>query len=385
MENSRGAEVRRSRGEHPLHAMLCALLMILCVFGCKKEPAPEVTETLPASCCHYIDKTGKTVIKPDYGMTTGFDFQEGLSGVKNHKGDLGYIDKQGKLVIPFQFQDGTSHSEGVAGVLKGNMCGFIDKTGKLIIPLKYDSVTNFNNGWGIGKREGKYFFVNAKGEEMPPAFVAVESFSEGLAAVAPIAVEADGSGDSPKHGFIDPTGKIVIQPEYEEAEPFSEGLAAVMRNKKWGYLDKTGKIVIEPQFDLAGPFKEGYGQVTIGTKMGYIDTDGQIVIEPRFEADQYQSDPDEKHILIGQFVNGLAAVRHSVGPEAEMGWGFIDKSGKFQIPPVYEDAYMFTEGLARVKQNGKWGFIDPKGKMVIPATYPMANSFAEGLALVGDY
>ena len=32
-----------------------------------------------------------------------------------------------------------------------------------------------------------------------------------------------------KYGFIDKSGKVVIEPQFDDAEPFSEGLAKVQR------------------------------------------------------------------------------------------------------------------------------------------------------------
>lgn len=52
------------------------------------------------------------------------------------------------------------------------------------------------------------------------------------------------SGD--KWGYIDTTGKFVINPQFDEARLFQEGLAAVEIGGKWGEIDKTGKIVINP-------------------------------------------------------------------------------------------------------------------------------------------
>jgi hypothetical protein len=43
-------------------------------------------------------------------------------------------------------------------------------------------------------------------------------------------------------------------------------------------------------------------------------------------------------------------------------WGFIDKTGKEVIPPVYDYVGAFYEGLARVEKNRKCGFIDKTGK-----------------------
>ena len=44
--------------------------------------------------------------------------------------------------------------------------------------------------------------------------------------------------------------------------------------------------------------------------------------------------------------------------------GFINRTGKFVIKPVYDDAMPFKDGCAAVNNNGKWGFIDENGKVL---------------------
>ena len=64
-----------------------------------------------------------------------------------------------------------------------------------------------------------------------------------------------------KRGYIDSTGKIVIQPQFEGASNFSEGLDVVATGNKEGFIDETGKLVIEPRFDTAREFSEGLAAV----------------------------------------------------------------------------------------------------------------------------
>ena len=77
------------------------------------------------------------------------------------------------------------------------------------------------------------------------------------------------------------TGKFVINPQFDSANDFREGLAEVRigddKTGKWGYIDKQGKMVINPQFDCdfsCGVFSEGLAAVRIGDdktgKWGYI-------------------------------------------------------------------------------------------------------------------
>ena len=46
-----------------------------------------------------------------------------------------------------------------------------------------------------------------------------------------------------KWGFIDANGNMVIPPQFEEVNSFSEGSAEVKSNGQWVHIDKTGKIV----------------------------------------------------------------------------------------------------------------------------------------------
>ena len=47
--------------------------------------------------------------------------------------------------------------------------------------------------------------------------------------------------------------RFSVQPDFA-AKAFSEGLAPVKLKKSWGFIDKTGKLVINPQFDEVGAF-----------------------------------------------------------------------------------------------------------------------------------
>jgi hypothetical protein len=84
-------------------------------------------------------------------------------------------------------------------------------------------------------------------------------------------------------GFIDTKGRYVIDGStYKNLGDFSEGLASFQQDKTWGFIDKTGKVVIQPTFDQVWPFHEGYALV-MGENfgMGYIDREGQFLWKER--------------------------------------------------------------------------------------------------------
>ncbi|OFX37723.1 MAG: hypothetical protein A2X08_04630 [Bacteroidetes bacterium GWA2_32_17] len=62
-------------------------------------------------------------------------------------------------------------------------------------------------------------------------------------------------------------------------------------------------------------------------------------------------------------------------------WGYCKPDKTIVIPCIYDFAYRFKEGYARVEKNGKYGFINKEGKELTPF-YDIAYSFSEGYAPV---
>lgn len=101
---------------------------------------------------------------------------------------------------------------------------------------------------------------------------------------------------------------------------------------------------------------------------GYIDGDCNVVIPPKYE-------------IAEDFSEGLACVAE---PGWVYGYKFIDTNGEVVIS--LEDGISvcgyFQEGLCVVRVDGKYGFIDRTGKMVIPPKFDCAYGFDRGRALV---
>jgi WG repeat protein len=198
-----------------------------------------------------------------------------------------------------------------------------------------------------------------------------------------------------KWGYVDLAGKFIIAPQFESADPFSEGVAAVELNKRFGYVGTDGHFVIQPRYFRAGLFREGFAWVVtrkpstpLGTgeygfalfgQVTYIDHSGREVRHP-FSAEH-----------VSNFSDGLAAVRPGkiFGGCSER-VGYLNTKGEWSIKPQFDEAHDFSEGLAAVNQGGKchmggkWGYIDKDGTLVIPYRYDFAGQFTNGHACVAE-
>ena len=108
---------------------------------------------------------------------------------------------------------------------------------------EYEQLNRFQHSSGLwGYEDGKTLKVVVE-----PKYDKAREFQEGRARVS-----KDG-----KWGFIDQRGHEVIKLKYSEVNPFFEGLARVKhRGDYYGFIDKSGKIIIDLQYPFATDFNK---------------------------------------------------------------------------------------------------------------------------------
>jgi hypothetical protein len=155
----------------------------------------------------------------------------------------------------------------MAIVVKDDQYGFIDSTGREVIPTQFEDAASFSEGLAAVKVNGKNGFINNQGQiVITPAFERscyVSVFSHGLAPVYTTIEE----GPS---GYIDKTGKMVIDPEFEFVSQFSEEVAMVrpLGSNEFGYINTQGEWLIKPTYDMSLGFHEGLATVKVMNKDG---------------------------------------------------------------------------------------------------------------------
>jgi WG containing repeat len=284
----------------------------------------------------------------------------------------GYIDKSGKLVIPFQYKNAQNFSEGLAAVegeKDGNSkaFGYIDKTGKIAIAPQFLTAGKFSGGLAPVTTETARGYINKAGKMvLKLKYTVLSDFQEDLALVGTESKDPQNSRE--KYGYINRQGKLVIPLQFTQANNFSQGLAAVATPKYRGYIDKRGKFIFKNSaLDnyVSGDFQEGMAASELSKgacsaanycEFVYIDRRGQVAIRPT---------TNKLFTRAGNFAGGLAPVATGGGGRDAGGffpatdWGFINKRGSFAIAPQFDDAGSFSEGLARVSVKGKYGYITP--------------------------
>lgn len=277
----------------------------------------------------WIDSSGAYVIRPQFDEVSGFWSDEGLMPVKvgGPHGKWGYIDRFGKIVIDPRFDWAGVFTGGAASVKIGDDVLYIDRNGSPVSSVeamrRYEA---FFSQYSAQHRRGVQFVVdyrtsNKWGMEVDGSIIPNRLFDwagefDNCLGLGLVRI---GDGESGTFGFVDRTGKFVINPTYANASGFSENLAPVQvgdkRTGQWGFIDTRGNVVIAPSFEDAGGFSEGLAPVVKNGKEGFIDSHGDFVVPPVFDVEPAAAGVAR----LFPFVGGKALVY------ANGKWGYISR------------------------------------------------------------
>lgn len=237
------------------------------------------------------------------------------------KGGLwGYINAEGTVLIPYQFQKADGFSEGIARVLtaEGNYA-YINTSGNILFYPPFDYSFTSSDGAICGAKDGLY-------------------------------------------GYCDTAGSIIIHPQFDMGFDFHEGLAAVKFGGKWGYISTGGGYEVKPTFTHASDFKNGYAVCALSSGYGIIDKKGTKTSAFTFD---YIGECDD----FGRFPAKSGAK-----------CGYINSQGEWLMQLDYDYCYTFTDGVARVYKDGLWGYINEQGEELVAPSFADCGEYRNNRA-----
>jgi hypothetical protein len=297
---------------------------------------------------YFIDKEGKIIFGTFSTSSSDFSatrFQHGMTLIENYNGaenSVSLVDKYGKELkrieyASLQYELGTKGYSSsfnnfgfyVTNNYSGpNHCTFVYKDGNT---KKLDSINvdKFNGKYATASFNQRSFLIDSSGKKIVSTDkYDIISYSEDLLRVTNI---------EQQYGFLNLKGNIVIKPDLDFADDFSEGLAVFgVKDPRgneykllYGYMNKKGKIVLPAIYDKAYNFSDGLADVFIGDTLFFIDKKGNKILRFRskFNSD-YNSFGDMFDYTHG-FKNGIAIIIQN----NKFAW--IDKKGNYVIPPLY--------------------------------------------------
>lgn len=298
----------------------------------------------------------------------------------NAEGKYGVLDTAGTVILAAGFDSISCYSEqNVFAAKSDGKWAVYSAAGALLTEFVFDSAPESTNECFLsGVIDGKAAAVcTLNGTFYDAAF----DVSEGL-----IKIQKDGL-----FGFVNTRGGVVVEPVYDSAENFSNGLALVCGTELpnyYAYIGVNGAKVFDASTDYPnfGSFYNGCAQVeNYEGKIGFINRSGVQIAAPEYDS------------VISQFnSNGVAVVKNTDGcffigqsgqklvaeafTDVRVQDGFfaatnthgkcaLYNSAALQvIEPLYDDM-LVSQPYVYVKFNGAWGVTDTAGTAVLPCSY----------------
>ena len=228
---------------------------------------------------------------------------------------FGFINNNGKVVIPALYEEVSSFKEGLAVVLSSDLYGAIDKKNQKLIDFQYDNMEDFNWGRSIVEKKGVF-------------------------------------------GVIDRSGDFVFPLEYQDIGWLSDSLLYVKKNDLFGIYDINNVKQCELFFEDIIPFRNNIARVVIAGKIGYIDRQFSMVLPAEFE--------DLVSFTDSSFV-------YSVGDKK----GLVFTRDLVKTGAVYDEIFPIQTGIAMVRVKDKIGYIDAAGNLMLAIQFEQFTNYAK--------
>ncbi len=227
-----------------------------------------------------IDENGSILTEKPYAFISSYNNERALCKEKidNHLLS-GYLDLNGEVVIPIQYEEASDFHQEKA-VVKKNNYQLINLNGDCINIYQYPYVGNYSDFRLVFNDNTHCGYLNELGDVMvKPLYEYCQAFKDNLAIVTYMGENAD------KYGLIDLAGNTIIKPIYNDIKALGDKRYALgkAKNMKQPYIgsyyaiaDDLGKLLTDFIYDFVNPYENHLASVTKKDKTFFIDLKGQF-------------------------------------------------------------------------------------------------------------
>jgi hypothetical protein len=328
-----------------LNFFFCCSLLFVCSFFTKQMAAQRIGAEWVIPPVMDIDKFEISPAVDDSRF------------VVQHKGLAGVFDKNGKTVLPIEFNSINLLPCGWITAFKANKRLLFNANAENI-GLPYDRFNAFNNGLAVVYKNNLCGLINQSGEELVPVEYAQFKQSEKTY----IFTKPDGERRfDALPDFVSPNVKRV---EDAKARSVVKGHIIIDKSKnEKGLLNMKGDTVVPPIYRF-GPIHQKLGLIVAsfdGKTRGIIDTHNQTLYP--FTADR-MGDWTASGLMPVRFEKQWALLRF---PSGEVVFPF----GEYE----YVETYDPHQELFIVAKNNLRGVVNSKREVILPLEYTYISAY----------
>lgn len=346
----------------------------------------------------FITHENAKAVSVAYKYMTYFD--EGRSYVRTYSGKVGIIDRTGKLVVDTVYKNIGPFTDGLAIVSgwdhqpddtedkKKNLeVSVINEAGEKLVPYgKFEEINYYSDGYFVvtfpEKKGGNVSldgYMNRQGAVVYTLPKNQVSWIEGGVhnGIARVKLpsgrkkkRSDDQSDKYYDAYITPAGiPVYMNKEVRDGKDFCEGFAFFENDDhKLSLINRLGEVIARDRFldVVGGSFDRGRAVVRTDEGWGVIDTTARFIVPPMFEK-------IDEHGGVDDLIFFRDTVRHTIPYQdsvyvkpGDPRYGVADLNGAIIIPPTFQyfDRRGFVKGLLKAWVDDRVTYFNRTGKMV---------------------
>lgn len=233
----------------------------------------------------YIDREGNVIISPQYRYARSFE--EGKAVVENMTGGYSIIDPEGNIISNLDYAFIGGIGEGLLSFQEklGDQYGYIDIEGNIIIPAQFDTAEEFQDGRAvvsIQQDSGFYYgLINRNGKYIiSPRYNYIRILGEKRIGLGIPVNENNPVWADSKYAIADLDGNILTDFMYYDLTDYNKGYASANDGQTTFFINREGKKVNHL------PIVEGSGSLSfegniiggnIDYRIIYLNNDGKVI------------------------------------------------------------------------------------------------------------
>ena len=286
--------------------------------------------------------------------------------------------KTGEIVHKDEFKSSPSTIHGdVFWVMNAEGKYDVFKVGNVTKPINsepYKYISTFDDdGYALATKSGQAITIIDEScnviAELPSNIVRAEAFINGYSLI---------TDTQDQKGFMDHTGKIIIDPKYDNARDFYDGVAIVGMKASddvcnYSAIDTKGTVLFtftSGDYDGFSHFSEGMLAVSSDEQVFLIDKQGNkgIQVGKNNEYEVYNAELKKGMIV---FSDGSS-------------YGLKDSKGEVLIRPKYDALGVLENGYLLAKKQDQFGIVDKEDNIIVPFEHKILHYINSERYLFGN-
>jgi hypothetical protein len=286
---------------------------------------------------------------------------------------------KGRIENGLEFEDGSQiwfedyilhdFHEDLAVIFDKNYCGYIDRNGKIVIPLAYEIAEEFSDGHAFTSDLQNTFIIDKYANQffLCDEVLLTTPFQSGISKVARVKE----GGNYREEALVNTKGEFITPFEFKSIimapndllnvnDSFSEGLVRISDCEHYGFLDSKGNLVIPPMYDKVSKFNSGLAAAVYDDHAGFINKENEFVIDPIYEDAAFA-------------YNDLLFVKK------DYYWGIINKEGEEVSGFIFDQFGYIKNGMLPVCINRKWSLMSLEHDFITPPRFRFPPLYHEGI------